>query len=74
MAGNMEYKNSKKLRLGTWNIYTLNWNGLEKCDKLWNRNVDLCCLQEVRLRRCGARIIGLQGRRYKLWWSGNEEG
>ena len=38
------------------------------------RNVGLCCLHEVRWRGCGARLIGLQGRRYKLWWSGNQEG
>ena len=34
----------------------------------------MCCLQEVRWRECGARLIGVQGRRYKLWWSGNYEG
>ena len=47
---------------------------LEICDGPWKRNVDLCCLQEVRWRGCGARLIGLHGRRYKLWWSGNQEG
>ena len=34
----------------------------------------MCCLLEVRWRGCGARLIGLQCRRYKLWWSGNQEG
>ena len=47
---------------------------MEICDELWRRNVDLCCLQEVRWRGCGARLIGLQGRRYNLWWSGGQEG
>ena len=28
----------------------------------------------MRWRGCWARLIGLQGRRYKLWWSGNQEG
>ena len=37
------YKNSVKTRLGTWNIGTLNGNGLEICDELWKWNVDLCC-------------------------------
>ena len=74
MAGNMKYKNSVKMWLGTWNIGTLNGKGLEICDELWKRNVELCCLQEVRWRGCGDRQIGLQGRRYKLWWSGNHEG
>ena len=68
MAGNMEY-NSVKIRLGTWNIGTLNGKGLEICDELWKRNVDLNCLHEVRWRGCRARLIGLQGRRYKLLWS-----
>ena len=47
---------------------------MEICDELWKRNVDLCCLLDVRWRGCGARLIGLQGRKYKLWWSGNQEG
>ena len=34
----------------------------------------MCCLQEVRWRGCGDRLIGVQSRRYKLWWSGNQEG
>ena len=74
MAGNMEYKNSVRIRLGTWNIGTPNGKCLELCDELWMRNVDLCCLHEVRQRGCGARLIGVQGRRHKLWWSGNQEG
>ena len=74
MAGNMVYKNSAKIMLGTRNIGTLKRKGLEICEELWKRNVDLCCLQEVRWRGRGARLKGLQGRRYKLWWSGNQEG
>ena len=74
MAGIMEYRNSVKIRLGTWNIGTLNWKGLWICDGLWKRNVDMCCSLVVRWRGCGARLIGLQGRRYILWWSGNQEG
>ena len=54
MAGNMEYKNSLEIRLGTWNIGTLNGKGLEICDELWKRNVDMCCLQEGRWRGCEA--------------------
>ena len=32
----------------------------------------MCCLQEVRGRGKGARILGLKTRRYKLWWSGED--
>ena len=32
------------------------------------------CLQEVRWRGQGARTMGVKGKRYKLWWSGNVKG
>ena len=31
-------------------------------------------MQEVRWREKGARILGMKGRRYKLWWSGKGDG
>ena len=33
----------------------------------------MCCIQEVRWKGQGARFVG-SGRRYKLWWSGNDAG
>ena len=30
----------------------------------------MCCLQEVRWRGQGYRMLGMKGRRYKLLWSG----
>ena len=74
MAGNMEYRNSVIIKLGTLNIGTLNGKILEICDELWRGNVDLCCLQEVRWRGCVARLIDVQGSRYGLRWSENQEG
>ena len=53
VACNMEYKNNIKIRLGTLNIGALNEMGLEICDELWKRNVDLCCSLVVRWRGCG---------------------
>ena len=32
------------------------------------------CLQEVRWRGKGARMLVIKGRRYKLWWSGKGDG
>ena len=32
------------------------------------------CLQEVRWRGQGGRMLGIKGRRYKLWWSGRGDG
>ena len=43
------------------------------CEQLRKREVDMCCLQEVRWRGQGARFVGCRGRRYKLWWSGNND-
>ena len=34
----------------------------------------MCCLQEVRWRGQGARMLGMEGRRYKLLWSGKGDG
>ena len=64
MAGNMEYKNSAIIWLGTRNIGTLNGKGFEICEELLKRNVDLCCIREVRWRGCGTRLIGSQGMRH----------
>ena len=33
----------------------------------------MCCLQEVRWRRERAWFMGVKGRRYRLWWSGNSD-
>ena len=43
------------------------------CEELRKRKVDLCCLHEVKRRGKGARFFGVNGRRYKLWWSGNDD-
>ena len=48
--------------------------GTEVCEQLRKREVDMCCLQEVRWRGQEARLVGCRGRRYKLWWSGNNDG
>ena len=60
MAWDMEY----------WHV---NGKRLRTCKELRKRNVDLCCLQEVRWRGCGDGIIGVRGIKYKSWWSGNQE-
>ena len=46
--------------------------GGEACEELSKRMIDVCCLQEVRWRGQGARMLGMYGRRYELWWSGKE--
>ena len=36
--------------------------------------IDVCCLLEVRWRGQGARMVGMKGRRYRLWWSRKGDG
>ena len=42
----------------------------EVCLEHRKRMIDMCCLQEVRRREQGNRMLGMNGRRCKLWWSG----
>ena len=48
--------------------------GTEVCEELRKRRMDMSCLQEVKWTGKGARFMGVKGRRYKLWWSGNNDG
>ena len=43
------------------------------CEELRKRKVNICCLQEVRWRGEGALFFSVKGRRYKLWWCGNDD-
>ena len=52
-----------------WNVDNLSGNR-EVCEELRKRMFDVCCLQDVRWRGQGARMLGMKGRRYRLWWSG----
>ena len=74
MACNIKYKNSVMNNGWDFEYWHVKWEGIGDMCRAMERNVDLCCVQEVTLRGCGARLIGLQGREYKLWWSGNQEG
>ena len=62
-----------RVRFGTWNVGSMSGRGAEVCEELKKRSMDVCCLQEVRWREQGARFVGVKGRRYKLWWSGNSD-
>ena len=61
------------VRFGSWNVGSICGRGTEVGEELRKRKVDVCCLQEVRWRGEGARFFGVKGRRYKLWWSGNDD-
>ena len=50
------------------------WERYKLCEGMRKRRMNACCLQEVRWREQGVRFVGVKGRRYKLWWSGNSDG
>ena len=50
------------------------WKGGDVCEEQRKRMINVCCLQEVRWRGQGARMLVMKGRRYKLWWSGRGDG
>ena len=57
-------------RFGTWNIGTLKGKSGEVCEVLRRRKVKVYCIQEVRWKDEGSRVL----QRYKLIWKGNSEG
>ena len=46
---------------------------MELCEELLRREVGICCIQEVRWRGMGSKFVGSSDRRFKLWWSSNED-
>ena len=44
------------------------------CEQLRKKKVHMCSLQEARWKEQRARFVGIRSRRYKLWWSGNNDG
>ena len=44
------------------------------CEQLRKKELDMCCLQEVRWRGQGTRFVGTRNWTYKLRWSGNNNG
>ena len=43
--------------------------GGQVCEELRKRMIDVCCLQAVRWRGQGARMLGMKRSRYRLWRS-----
>ena len=46
----------------------------EVVETISRRNIDICCLQEVRWRCTGTRLVTGKVTQYKLFWVGNKEG
>ena len=62
------------IRVSTVNVGTLRGRASEVVETISRRNVDICCLQEVRWRGAGTRLITSKDTKYKLFWGGNKEG
>ena len=57
-----------------WNLGSLSGSDGDVGEEVRKRMTDVCSLQEVRWRGQGVRMLGVKGRRYKLWWSGIVDG
>ena len=60
--------------IASWNIGTMGGRSNEIVETITRRNVDLCCVHEVRWRGASARHITGKDSRYKFFWVGNNQG
>ena len=61
-------------KIASWNIGSMRGRSSEIVETITRRNVDLCCVQEVRWRGASARHITGKDYRYKFFWVGNNQG
>ena len=61
-------------KIASWNIGTMRGRSSEIVETITRRNIDLCCVQEVRWRGASARHIIGKDSRYKFFWVGNNQG
>ena len=67
-------KHLRKFRVGTLNVITLRGRVCRVVETLSHRKLDVCCIQETRYRGGNSRTIKGKDTRYKLYWSGNDNG
>ena len=60
---------SMNFRAGSLNVGTLKGRAGEVVETLQRRNIDICCVQEVRFSGRGVRLIEGKHGHYKLLWS-----
>ena len=59
---------SQDVRTATWNVSSMVSRSGEVVDALHRKNIDFCCAQETRWKGESARMLGANGRRYKLFY------
>ena len=62
-----------EVKFESWNVASFCKRVTEVCEQLRKGKVDMCCLQKVRWGAQETRFVGIRGRRYKLWWSANND-
>ena len=62
------------IRIATWNVGTMRGRSGEVVETIARKNIDLCCVQEVRWRGASTRFIKGKDSRYKFFWIGNAKG
>ena len=62
------------LRIGSWNVGTLKGRSNEIVEVISRRNIDICCIQEVRWRGASTKLIQGKNTIQKLFWIGNDQG
>ena len=69
-----ESPHQKMFRIASLNVATLRGRSSKVVETVSIRDVNLCCLQEVRWRGASARMIVGKDSRYKVFWTGSENG
>ena len=64
----------QSFRVATLNVGTMRGRAGEVVETMSRRGVDVCCLQEVRWRGKGTRMVCGKDSRYKFFWSGSQSG
>ena len=64
----------ERLHVATVNVGTLRGRASEVVETVSGRNIDICCLQEVRWSGAGTRTVTGTDTQYKLFWIGNQKG
>lgn len=62
------------MRLGSLNVGTMTGRSAEVVDMLMRRKVNVGCVQEIRWKGEGAKMIKANSVKYKLYWKGGREG
>ena len=64
----------KTFCVGTLKVGTMQGKASEVVETVSRRGVDMCCLRETRWKKDGVKQIVGKDFRFKMFWSGNDNG